>query len=210
MRNVTPDTPRGTLVLWMCVRNIGMGIAFMPIMATSMAGMPSAEVNRASAVSNIAQRVSSAFGLAVMTSLLTTQMAQQYASRASLSVAGMAADPHLSGGPLLGWQGAVQTAAFGGGLGDLFLVTAGGTALCALMALMLPAKPGAGGGMMMMEGGPAPPVEAVEAVATAAMAAEPEPAAAAPRPRPRTTTTRRTPTGPPVAAAVATSEAEAV
>ena len=209
MRNVTPDTPRGTLVLWMCVRNIGMGIAFMPIMATSMAGMPSAEVNRASAVSNIAQRVSSAFGLAVMTSLLTTQMAQQYASRASLSVAGMAADPHLSGGPLLGWQGAVQTAAFGGGLGDLFLVTAGGTALCALMALMLPAKPGAGGGMMMMEGGPAPPVEAVEAVATAAMAAEPEPAAAAPRPRPRTTTTRRTPTGPPVAAAVATSEAEA-
>ncbi|HEX6492402.1 MAG TPA: DHA2 family efflux MFS transporter permease subunit, partial [Candidatus Dormibacteraeota bacterium] len=191
MRNVTPDTPRGTLVLWMCVRNIGMGIAFMPIMASSMAEMPSEEVNRASAVSNIVQRVSSAFGLAVMTSLLTTQMAQQYSSRASLSVAGTAADPHMSGSGLAGWAGAVQTAAFGGGLGDLFLVTAGGTALCALLALMLPARPGAGAGMMMMEGGPAPPVEVAETAAVAAVAVVPEPAPAATRPRRRTTTTRR-------------------
>jgi EmrB/QacA subfamily drug resistance transporter len=210
MRNVTPDTPRGTLVLWMCVRNVGMGIAFMPIMASSMAGMPSAEVNRASAVSNIAQRVSSAFGLAVMTSLLTTQMAQQFSSRASLSVAGAASDPHLSGGALMGWRGAVQTAAFGGGLGDLFLVTAGGTALCALMALMLPAKPVAGGGMMMMEGGPAPP-ETVEVVTAAAAHEEPEPEpAAAPAPRRRTTAApRRTPVAPPVAAAVARTESRA-
>ncbi|HEY2705331.1 MAG TPA: DHA2 family efflux MFS transporter permease subunit [Candidatus Dormibacteraeota bacterium] len=200
MRNVTPDTPRGTLVLWMCVRNIGMGIAFMPIMASSMAGMPSSEVNRASAVSNIAQRVSSAFGLAVMTSLLTTQMAQQYSSRASLSLAGGAADPHLSGAGMMGWQGAVQTAAFGGGLGDLFLVTAAGTALCALMALMLPGTPVAGGGMMMMEGGPAPPPEAVEPIAVAADAGvPPTPVEAAPPRRRR----------PPVAAAVATSETSA-
>ncbi|HEX3605260.1 MAG TPA: DHA2 family efflux MFS transporter permease subunit [Candidatus Dormibacteraeota bacterium] len=209
MRNVTPDTPRGTLVLWMCVRNFGMGIAFMPIMASSMAGMPAAEVNRASAVSNIAQRVSSAFGLAVMTSLLTTQMAQQYSSRASLSVAGMAADPHLSGPGMLGWHGAVQTAAFGGGLGDLFLVTAGGTALCALLALLLPNKPVEGGAMMaMMEGGPAPASEAagVDAAVVAPAAPEPEPEPAqAPPPR-RRTAPRRSPAAPPVAAAVATTE----
>jgi hypothetical protein len=195
----------------MCVRNIGMGIAFMPIMASSMAGMPSAQVNRASAVSNIAQRVSSAFGLAVMTSMLTTQMAQQYSSRASLSIAGAAADPHLSGPSMLGWRGAVQTAAFGGGLGDLFLVTAGGTALCALLALLLPAKPVAGGGMMMMEGGAAPPPEAAEVVAAVAVPAalEPEPeTVSAPPPRRRTTTPRKQ-TAPPVAAAVATSETSA-
>jgi EmrB/QacA subfamily drug resistance transporter len=207
MRNVTPDTPRGTLVLWMCVRNFGMGIAFMPIMASSMAGMPAAEVNRASAVSNIAQRVSSAFGLAVMTSLLTTQMAQQYSSRASLSVAGMAADPHLSGPGMLGWHGAVQTAAFGGGLGDLFLVTAGGTALCALLALLLPNKPVEGGAMMaMMEGGPAPASEAAGVVAAVVAPAAPEPEPAqAPPPR-RRTAPRRSPAAPPVAAAVATTE----
>ncbi|MGH7749888.1 MAG: DHA2 family efflux MFS transporter permease subunit, partial [Candidatus Dormibacteria bacterium] len=149
MRNVTPDTPRGTLVFWMCIRNIGMGIAFMPIMTVSMAGIPPDEVNRASAVNNIVQRVASAFGLAVMTSVLTSQMAQQYASRASLSTAGAAADPHLSGVGMLGWQGAVQTAAFGSGLGDLFLLTAGITALCALMAMMLPNKPVQGAGMML-------------------------------------------------------------
>ena len=188
MRNVTPDTPRGVLVFWMCVRNAGMGIAFMPIMTSAMAGMPSHMLNRASAVSNIAQRVSSAFGLAVMTSLLTTQMAQQFSSRAGLSAAGSAADPHLAAGGLLGWRSAVQTAAFGGGLDDLFLVTAGMTALCALLALMLPNTPVAGASMMM-EGGPPPPPEVEEVAAVAAVAAvapvpadEPEPA---PHRRPR-------------------------
>ncbi|HEV7466913.1 MAG TPA: MFS transporter, partial [Candidatus Dormibacteraeota bacterium] len=197
MRNVTPDTPRGVLILWMCIRNIGMGIAFMPIMTSSMAGIPTNEVNRASAVNNIVQRVASAFGLAVMTSVLTTQMAQQFSSRASLSVAGAAADPHLSGGNMLGWRGAVQTASFGGALGDLFLLTAGVTALCAIMALMLPAKPVAGAGAML-EGGPVPPPQAVEAVAVAAVAESP--------PAPRRRSTRRAPSAPPVAAAVATSE----
>ncbi|HEY0409378.1 MAG TPA: DHA2 family efflux MFS transporter permease subunit [Candidatus Dormibacteraeota bacterium] len=197
MRNVTPDTPRGVLVLWMCIRNLGMGIAFMPIMTSSMAGIPTAEVNRASAVNNIVQRVASAFGLAVMTSVLTTQMAQQFSSRASLSVAGAAADPHLSGGGMLGWRGTVQTAAFGGALGDLFLLTAGVTALCAVVALMLPAKPVASAGTML-EGAPVPPPQAVEAVAAAAVA-EPPPAR-------RRGSTRRAPSAPPVAAAVATSE----
>jgi hypothetical protein len=134
-------------------------------------------------------------------------MAQQYSHRASLSVAGMAADPHLSGGSLLGWQGVVQTAAFGGGLGDLFLVTAAGTAICALLALMLPAKPGAGGGMMVMEGAPAAPPEAAEVVAAVAAGAEPEPSATPP-PR-RRSTTRRAPAAPKVAAAVATPETRA-
>jgi hypothetical protein len=181
----------------MCIRNIGMGIAFMPIMTSSMAGIPTAEVNRASAVNNIVQRVASAFGLAVMTSVLTTQMAQQFSSRASLSVAGAAADPHLGGGGMLGWRGTVQTAAFGGALGDLFLLTAGVTALCAVMALMLPAKPAAGAGSML-EGAPVPPPQAVEAVAAAAVA-EPPPVR-------RSGSTRRAPSAPPVAAAVATSE----
>ncbi len=204
MRNVTPDTPRGVLVTWMCVRNFGMGIAFMPIMTSAMAGMPSHMLNRASAVSNIAQRVSSSFGLAVMTSLLTTQMAQQFSSRAGLSAAGSAADPHLSGGAMLGWRGAVQTAAFGGGLDDLFLVTAGMTALCALLAMMLPDRPVVGAGMML-EGGPMPTPEAEEPAAVAAVTTvgteEPEPAAP-----PRRRSTRRAPAGPPVAAAVAGSE----
>jgi hypothetical protein len=96
---------------------------------------------------------------------------------------------------MLAWRGAVQTAAFGGGLGDLFLLTAGVTALCAVMALMLPAKPVAGAGTMV-EGGPMPAPQAAEP--------EPEPVAAAP-PR-RRSARRRTPAAPPVAAAVATSE----
>ncbi|HEY0410726.1 MAG TPA: hypothetical protein VGE42_10715, partial [Candidatus Dormibacteraeota bacterium] len=120
---------------------------------------------------------------------------QQFSSRASLSVAGAAADPHLSGGGMLGWRGAVQTAAFGGALGDLFLLTAGVTALCAVMALMLPARPVAGAGAML-EGGPVPPPQAVEAVT----------AVAEPPPAPRRRSARRAPSTPPVAAAVATSE----
>jgi EmrB/QacA subfamily drug resistance transporter len=195
MRNVTPDTTRSQLIIWMCVRNLGMGIAFMPIMTSSMAGIPSHEVNRASAVNNIVQRVASAFGLAVMTSILTTQLAQQLSGRAGLIQPGTD-HPGLAGpGGVMRVMNLTQTAAFGGALGDLFLLTAGVTAVAALLSLLLPGRPVAAPAVLV-EGAPMPP-PAPLTEASPALPARPRP--------PR----RRRAAAPPPPVGVATSETPA-
>jgi EmrB/QacA subfamily drug resistance transporter len=189
MHSVTPETPRGQMVSWMCIRSVGMGLAFMPIMTSSMAGIPPDEVNRASAVNNIVQRVSSSFGLAVMTSVLTTQMASQYASRLALVPAVQPGFPVRQAMPPMSLYGPTQIASMGGAMGDLMLLTAGITALGIFLSLMLPAKPV--GSPMVVEGIAMPPPE--EAVPEPPPVAEPAPpprarrraaAATAPAPAP--------------------------
>ncbi|MGH7750143.1 MAG: DHA2 family efflux MFS transporter permease subunit, partial [Candidatus Dormibacteria bacterium] len=65
MHNLSPDTTRGTVVMWMSIRSLGMGLAMMPIMTGMMAIVPTAKVARASAMSNIIQRSSAALGLGI-------------------------------------------------------------------------------------------------------------------------------------------------
>lgn len=69
--NLSADTPSGTVVTWMALRAVGMALAMMPVMTSGMTWIPTAEVGRASAISNIVQRVSASFGLAALTSLIT-------------------------------------------------------------------------------------------------------------------------------------------
>ena len=140
MHAMTPDTPRSQMAIWMCIRSVGMGLAFMPIMTSSMANIPPELVSRASALNNIVQRVSSAFGLAVMTSVLTTQVAQQYSSRSGLIPAIQPGGARAGMSPL-SLVGATQTASLGGAMDDLMLLTAGITAVAMLLCLMLPARP---------------------------------------------------------------------
>jgi hypothetical protein len=125
----------------------------MPIMTGAMAVIPTAMVARASALSNIIQRSSAALGLAVLTSVLTSQQAQQLNGRAALLPAVAPGSTSLqgvaSGGQqgLLGLMRGVQVWVFGGAIDDLFLLTAGITAVAVLFALMLPTQaPRRGGG----------------------------------------------------------------
>jgi EmrB/QacA subfamily drug resistance transporter len=143
LRNLTTDTSNAEIMLWLTVRNLGVGLAIIPIMTGGLAVIPPELVSRGSAISTLLQRISQALGLAVLTSFLIAWEAQQYADRAALLPKN---DPGL---PLLGAVVAkgqlgiyglyeqVQAQVFAGGLDNMFLLTAGLTVLGVFLALMM-------------------------------------------------------------------------
>jgi EmrB/QacA subfamily drug resistance transporter len=147
IHSITLSTSKGQIVLWMSIRSVGMGLSIMPIITAGMATVSSAASGRASAMNNIIQRVASALGLGVLTAILTTQQAQQMSDRAVLLPGVAPGFPQLQGTATQGQPGvlslynATTLEVFGTAVGDLFLLTAGLTAVGVLLALMLPARP---------------------------------------------------------------------
>jgi predicted MFS family arabinose efflux permease len=146
LHGIAPQTPRSAIILVSSIRNVGIGLAMMPIMTGAMAMVRADRVGQASAVNNIIQRVSSALGLAVLTSVLTAHQAQQVADRAALLPSVSPGFPQLQQlaaqgqSAVMSLYSALQNQAFGGGLGDVFLLTAGLSAVGVLLALMLPSR----------------------------------------------------------------------
>ena len=146
MHVMNTDTSRGQFMVWLALRNLGTGLAFMPIMAGSISVLPLRLVSRASALNNIVLRVSSALGLALLTALLTTQQAQQLSDRSALLPAVAPGSPQLQSVADHGQAGAIGLAnsvglqIFGSAIADLFLLTAGLTAVGMLLALFLPMR----------------------------------------------------------------------
>ena len=146
MHVMSTDTTRGQFMVWLALRNLGTGLAFMPIMAGSISVLPVRLVSRASALNNIVLRVSSALGLALLTALLTTQQAQQLSDRSALLPSVAPGSPQLQGvadhgqAGVLGLANSVGLQIFGNAVADLFLLTAGLTAVGVLLALMLPVR----------------------------------------------------------------------
>jgi EmrB/QacA subfamily drug resistance transporter len=68
-------TPNDTIMGWLVLRGIGIGLVMMPSQTAGISAVPTRLVGRASAISNVIQRVSGSFGIAVLTSLLSTRMA---------------------------------------------------------------------------------------------------------------------------------------
>jgi EmrB/QacA subfamily drug resistance transporter len=147
IHGITLSTSKGQIVLWMSIRSVGLGLSIMPIITAGMATVSSAASGRASAMNNIIQRVASALGLGVLTAILTTQQAQQMSDRAVLLPGVAPGFPQLQGMAAQGQAGVLQLynstsqQVFGTAVGDLFLLTAGLTAVGVLLALMLPARP---------------------------------------------------------------------
>ncbi|MGH3777480.1 MAG: MDR family MFS transporter [Pseudonocardiaceae bacterium] len=145
LHTITIDTSREQVIWLLMVQGVGLGIAMMPIFAGGMAILPVSDVNVASAFNNVAQRVSGALGLAVLTAIFTTQQAQQMAGRAALLPTNTAT-PDL--GPAVPtWMSAYAThrvtelQVFVGALDNLFLIAAALAAVGALGALLLPSGP---------------------------------------------------------------------
>jgi EmrB/QacA subfamily drug resistance transporter len=84
MVGVTADTTRPEIILWTVIRAAGLAFAFMPIMTVGLASLPPSIINSGSALSQIAQRVSNALGVAALTALASVQQAQLYADRSAL------------------------------------------------------------------------------------------------------------------------------
>jgi EmrB/QacA subfamily drug resistance transporter len=146
MHTLSIETSREQIIWLLMLQGVGLGISMMPIFTVGMSVLPVTQVNAASAFSNVAQRVSGAFGLAVLTAIFTTQQAQQMAGRAALLPVNTPT-PHIGGPSVPDWVGAyavyqqTQLQVFAGAIDDLFLMAAALSALGALGALLLRSGP---------------------------------------------------------------------
>jgi EmrB/QacA subfamily drug resistance transporter len=159
------DTPREHVAWLLVILGVGLGVAVMPIFTSGLAAVPVAQTNVASMFNNVVRNVSGAFGIAVLTAILTIQQAQQYAGRAALvpkkapvplphaDAPPLPMYPHPSPIPRLGppgtpawlsvWAPYQQTRllVFVGALDDLFLISAALSVLAIVVALFLPSRP---------------------------------------------------------------------
>ncbi len=146
LRTLALDTSREHIIWILMLQGAGLGMAMMPIFTGGISVIPMVQVNAASAFNNVAQRVSGALGLAVLTAILTTQQAQQMAGRSTLVPAGTAA-PRLGGSGVPDWVGVyatyrmTQLQVFVGAIDNLFLIASGLSALGALAALLMRSGP---------------------------------------------------------------------
>lgn len=138
--NIDINTPTPAIITWMMIRGAGMAFAMMPAQSASVGAVPVEVVGRASAISNIVGRVASAFGLAVLTSILNTRMGfhtMLMTSQAGMSNLGTGSffqrvaaylgggTPGLQQAKVLGaayLKGLISQAAFVKGIDDIFLI----------------------------------------------------------------------------------------
>jgi EmrB/QacA subfamily drug resistance transporter len=81
---ITADMTRGDVILWTCVRGVGLGLSIMPIMTSGLASLPGPMTNEGSALNNVARQCGGALGLAVLSALSTSQQAQLMSGRAAM------------------------------------------------------------------------------------------------------------------------------
>jgi EmrB/QacA subfamily drug resistance transporter len=76
LAELTPTTPRGDLIMWTSVRNIGIGLAMMPMMTAGVSALTPALTSAGSAMNNVMQRVTSSVAVAIFGALNLSSAAQ--------------------------------------------------------------------------------------------------------------------------------------
>jgi EmrB/QacA subfamily drug resistance transporter len=84
LAGITVDTPRPELSAWMCLRAFGLGLIVVPILAGGMSALPPSLVDDGSALRTLAQRITSALGLAVLSAAQLRQQAQLFTDHSAL------------------------------------------------------------------------------------------------------------------------------
>jgi EmrB/QacA subfamily drug resistance transporter len=190
LAHLTADTPQASIVLWTSVRNLGTGLAMMPIMTAGIAALPTSLTSSGSAMNNVAQRVSSSVAVAVFGGLIASQQAQLLSDRGGLLGSNVNSLPQLQSLAAQGQTGflaiyqqlqkyiAAETYA------NAFLIVSIMCAGGALLALMLRSGPpqAAPAETAPAQPAPAPAVSAATSVPVAAQPVEVLPAAPAPEP----------------------------
>jgi EmrB/QacA subfamily drug resistance transporter len=144
LSRINVDISRGELIVSMVVMAAGLGLGFMPVMTGGLASLPPEVADSGSTVNTLVQRVSSAFGLAVLTAMVTANQAQFMADRSALlQGSGADADPRIiamqaqgQSGLIPLWQQLtlhVQAQSYS----NAFLLAAGVTFAGVLLALFL-------------------------------------------------------------------------
>ena len=141
LQNLTAVTSKGEIIAILCLRAFGTGLCMMPIMTSGISSVPPSIVGSASAFNNVAQRVSSALGLAALTAFMTIQQAQLGADRSGLVNPQML--PSLGQGQtgqMLGTYAIYQqtsTQVYVSALGDVMIITTVMTVAAVVLAFFL-------------------------------------------------------------------------
>ncbi|NLI91202.1 MAG: DHA2 family efflux MFS transporter permease subunit [Peptococcaceae bacterium] len=69
------ETPLSSIIGWNMIRSLGMGLTMMPVQTSIMSVLPTEQVGRGSAITNIVSRVAGSFGLAFLTIMLNDKLA---------------------------------------------------------------------------------------------------------------------------------------
>jgi EmrB/QacA subfamily drug resistance transporter len=141
LARINPDMTREEVVLWMCIRAAGVGMAMMSIMTGGLASLDPHMTNSGSAINTVVQRVSAALGLAALTAMATAQQAQLAQGRADLLEGTTSQAAHLDLLQLFGLYRRTQVSVLANSYANVFLLTAAVTAVAAVGALFLRSGP---------------------------------------------------------------------
>ncbi|MGV8905741.1 MAG: DHA2 family efflux MFS transporter permease subunit [Acetobacterium sp.] len=114
LHNINLETSNNTIIFWMILRGVGMAFAAVSAQAAALDSVSQLEVGDASAISNIVSRISASFGIAILTSILT--------SRTVFHAKDITAKLLLSGSDISAQTNQIKAMAFVNGLDDIFLV----------------------------------------------------------------------------------------
>jgi EmrB/QacA subfamily drug resistance transporter len=135
MAGITPATPNSEIILWTCVRAAGNGLAMMCIFAAGLSILPAHLVSAGGAMNNVAQRVASALGLALIVALETATRAQLTHDRVGMIPPETL--PVTDQVAMYGIWRQLQLEVLTDAYGNVFLVIAIATALGALSGIWL-------------------------------------------------------------------------
>jgi EmrB/QacA subfamily drug resistance transporter len=138
---ITPDMTREHVILWGCVRGIGLSAAIMPVMTAGLSALPPAQTNLGSALMNVCRQTAGALGLAVLNAVSSVQQVQLFNDRVGLldpppATRTPVTDPQQFARAYGGFE-QLQTSVLTTSYANLFLVIAALTVLAAPLALLL-------------------------------------------------------------------------
>lgn len=82
MKDFNGSTSFNTMMFWLSIRGIGIGMALSPAINVGMVSIPEESTGTASSLGNVIRSVASTFGIAVMTNLMQTRNTFHYANLA--------------------------------------------------------------------------------------------------------------------------------
>ncbi|MEG6513796.1 DHA2 family efflux MFS transporter permease subunit [Desulforamulus ruminis] len=82
MKDFNGSTSFSTMMFWLSIRGIGIGLALSPAINVGMVSLPKESTGTASSLGNVIRSVASTFGIAVMTNLMQSRSTFHYANLA--------------------------------------------------------------------------------------------------------------------------------
>jgi EmrB/QacA subfamily drug resistance transporter len=120
LHNLTADTPHSWLNTVLTIRGLGIGLCMQTLATAGMNVIPRASVGRASSLSNVIRQVMSSFGIAILTTIMSSRQSFHTAAISdSVSVTSTTAIEALQGLAGLFAQAGVDAATAQGGAGSV-------------------------------------------------------------------------------------------